>query len=308
MVPLRIATRRSRLALAQSRLVADALSAALPGQAVELVPMDTRGDRQRGPLAPIGGKGLFTLDLEQALRTGQVDLAVHSAKDLPARLPGDMTIAVTPARVDPRDALISRGGVQLEALPAGFRLGTSSLRRAAAILAHRPDARIEPLRGNVETRLGRVLSGEVDATVLAMAGLIRSGLLAEHAAHVTPLPIDHCPPAAGQGVLAVQALTLAGRLIERIAAIDDADTHAALLAERSVVRALAATCSAPLGVHVYRADDGWHALALLADPADLHRRCQPAVGAAETPQAAAQDVVAQLQAAGAADWLRPSWP
>ena len=229
---IRIASRASQLALAQSRLVAELISAKL-GVRAEIVPMLTRGDTTAGALTAMGGKGLFTAELEAALRQGRVDIAVHSAKDLPADLPGDMSIVACPPRSDPRDALVRPDGASAD-LPAGARVGTSSHRRAAQVLRRWPTARIVPLRGNVETRLGKVLTGELDAAVLAMAGLIRTGLTQRHAGQIHPLALEDFIPAAGQGVLAVQAITENVALAAKLAAIDHPPSRQALLAERTV--------------------------------------------------------------------------
>lgn len=168
--PLRIATRKSQLALWQAEHVAALIRKAHPGIAVELVPMSTKGDRiQDRSLAAIGGKGLFIKELETALENGRADIAVHSMKDVPGELPGGLMIAAVLPRADARDALITRGPARLEDLPSGARLGTSSLRRQAQLLAARPDLRIQALRGNVDTRLRRLDDGELDAIVLACA-------------------------------------------------------------------------------------------------------------------------------------------
>ncbi|HAU36818.1 MAG TPA: hydroxymethylbilane synthase, partial [Phycisphaerales bacterium] len=202
---LRIGTRRSRLATAQATLVVDALRRAHPGLACELAPLLTRGDRRTGPLADAGGKGLFTAELEDALRAGRIHLAVHSAKDMPAEMPAGLVIAAVPDRADPRDALVSRDGLAPADLPRGARVGTGSERRRVQLLALRDDLEIVALRGNVETRLSAALDGALDAVVLAMAGLERVGLAQEHATRVRPLDVATFLPAAGQGALAVQS-------------------------------------------------------------------------------------------------------
>lgn len=297
MTTIRIATRRSPLAQAQSRLVLGRLAVAHPDVQFELVTMQTRGDRTGGSLVDVGGKGLFTEELEQAIRAGRVDLAVHSAKDLPASLPGDMSIVACPAREDPRDALLSRDGLSPADLPAGAVVGTSSLRRALQIRRLRPDVRTAPVRGNVETRLGKMLAGEFDAILLAMAGLNRGGWAAEHAAMIHALPLEGFLPAAGQGILALEALTEARSLAERLAAVNDADAHAALLAERAVVRALAATCTAPLAVYVWPTAQGWAGRSLVGgsgkEPTIIEAEAAGAASARQVGQSLAEQLLRQ---------------
>jgi hydroxymethylbilane synthase len=254
--PLRIATRGSPLALAQARAVAEAMP--VPA---ELVPISTRGDRARGPLTEAGGKGLFTAELEAALRGGKVHLAVHSAKDLPAVMADDLVIAAVPVRQDPRDALVSASGGGLADLPASPRVGTGSPRRAAQVLAARPDARILPLRGNVGTRVRKLREGRFEAIVLAMAGVIRLGLAEDLAGMIWPLAAEDFVPAAGQGALAVQCLAADAWTREILAHVNDPASQAALLAERAVIRGLGADCRAAVGVHVWPQAQTWRGLA-----------------------------------------------
>ena len=199
MQTIRIATRGSQLALAQTGQVAELIRQANPALRTELVAISTRGDRHAGPLAEVGGKGLFTRELEEALRAGTVDLAVHSAKDLPAEMESDFAIAAVPVRQDARDALASRSGPLAE-LPGGAAVGTGSLRRRAQLLAARPDLNVVPIRGNVETRLLKALGeqAELHAVVLAMAGLNRGGLADKYGDRLFPLDADQVIPAAGQ--------------------------------------------------------------------------------------------------------------
>lgn len=291
-VPLKIATRSSRLAAAQARAVA----VALPAPA-ELVRISTRGDRAGGPLGRIGGKGLFTAELESALRRGQVQLAVHSAKDLPTDIDDDLVIAAVPRREDPRDALISPAGVGPADLPAGARVGTASLRRAAQVRAIRPDLRVVPVRGNVDTRIRKLREGHCEALVLAMAGLNRLGLAEKIGQMIRPLDIRRFVPAAGQGALAVQCLAADEATLSVVAAVNDADSAAAIDAERRVVRRLGATCRSALGVHVWPQRAGWRGAAMVADPGGqevLHVTAEAA-----TAEAAGQDLFDRLAGAGA---------
>jgi hydroxymethylbilane synthase len=242
---LRIGTRGSVLALAQAGAVGDALRAL--GAEVEIVAMRTEGDRRfAARLADVGGKGLFVREIEDALLAGRIDVAVHSLKDLPAELPEGLTLAAFPRREDPRDVLVTAAGATLETLRPGATIGTSSLRRRALLLAARSDLVVEPLRGNVDTRLAKLAAGECDGIVLAAAGLRRLALAPGHA---QALPVETFVPAVGQGILAVE--TRAGdRSTSRLTdGLDDADTRACALAERGYLRRLGASCNTPMAAH-----------------------------------------------------------
>jgi hydroxymethylbilane synthase len=248
---LRLATRGSELALIQTRIVADLLTAHDPGTAVTLVTVTTAGDANRA--APISalGDGAFVRGVEAALLDGRADIAVHSAKDIPTTEPPGLTLAAFPERGDPRDVLVSRDGRGFAGLSRGARLGTSSPRRAAIARSLRPDLEILPVRGNVDTRLRKLQAGEYDALVLAAAGLSRLGRLDEVTEVCDPLV---WMPAAGQGVLGVQCR--AGDPTERIvAAIDHSPTRAAITAERAVLRRLGSGCRTPVGAYA-RVIDG----------------------------------------------------
>ena len=277
--------------MAQSRIVAEAMRCRHPGLQIELVPIVTRGDRLAGRLEKAGGKGLFTAELERALRAETIDLAVHSAKDLPTAMAGDLVIAGVPPRADPRDALVSRRGVSVSDLPARARVGTGSLRRRVQLLAARGDLDVVPIRGNVDSRLRKILADEpsgrerLDAVVLAMAGLLRSGLADKYAKSIHPLDVVDFVPAAGQGSLAVQARAGNREIIELASGIDDTDAHQALSAERRVLAALAAGCHSCLGVHVLRAGQEWHGYAFAASP-DGSRLVRLQVAASDAEQAA----------------------
>ncbi len=246
---IRIGTRASILALAQARSV----MAALTGAEVEIVPMRTEGDRLADArLAAVGGKGLFVREIEEALLRGDVDVAVHSLKDLPADQPPGLTLAAFPAREDPRDVLVGRWPVTVETLPRGARVGTSSPRRRALLLSLRPDLVVEPMRGNVDTRLRKLAAGDCDALVLAAAGLRRLALAPEHCA---PLDPDVVVPAVGQGVIAVQARAGDRTTLARLAPVDDGATRACALAERAYLARLGASCNTPMAAHA-RLDGG----------------------------------------------------
>jgi hydroxymethylbilane synthase len=244
MTRVRVATRASELALAQARLVADLLEAAL-GVSTELVPLSTSGDRiQAISLAKVGGKGLFVKEIEEALLDGRADLAVHSAKDLPAELHPDLELVAFPERADPRDALVARRlGATLDALPHAARVGTGSVRRAAQLHLARPDFVVVPLRGNVPTRLRKLESEGLDAVVLACAGLERLGLAERIHERIAP---ERMLPAVGQGALAIEGRR--GDPVARdAAALEHAETAARVTAERGCLARLGADCFVPLG-------------------------------------------------------------
>lgn len=250
--PLRIGTRASDLALTQSGHVGAAVVEGT-GHEVELVHVSTHGDRDRtSPLAQIGGTGVFVTAVRQALLDGEVDVVVHSWKDLPTAPLDEITLVCTPEREDPRDALCARDGMTLAQLPAGARVGTGSPRRGAQLLRARPDLEVVAVRGNVETRLNRALGTDADlhAVVLAASGLRRVG---REAVISELLPVEVMLPAPAQGALAVEATTAALAqapwFAERLEAVDDATTRAAVTAERSLLRALEAGCSAPVAAY-----------------------------------------------------------
>ncbi|MGW3134063.1 hydroxymethylbilane synthase [Streptomyces sp. NPDC001123] len=246
-IPLRLGTRRSRLAMAQSGQVAEAVSR-VTGRPVELVEITTYGDTSREHLAQIGGTGVFVTALRDALLRGEVDFAVHSLKDLPTSQPADLVLAAVPVREDPRDVIVARDALKFTDLPRGARIGTGSPRRAAQLNAyarsHGLDIETVPIRGNVDTRIGYIHDGELDAVVLAAAGLSRIGRIDE----VTDfLSVDTVLPAPGQGALAIECAADNAELIARLGELDDPLTRAAVTAERSLLAALEAGCSAPVG-------------------------------------------------------------
>jgi hydroxymethylbilane synthase len=239
-----IATRKSTLAQRQTEEVAAALATAHRGLEIEILPLSTRGDEIRDrTLAPLGGKGLFVTQLERALASGEARLAVHSLKDVPSELTPGFALAAIPARADPRDRLITReaDAGDLDHLPRGARVGTASLRRQAQLLRARPDLEIMLLRGSVETRLAHLDSGELDATVLAAAGLARLGI-----ARGKPLAPETMLPAPGQGALAVEARADDEETLALVAALEDRAARIAATAERAFCRALGATCASPV--------------------------------------------------------------
>lgn len=254
--PLRLGTRRSKLAMAQSGMVAEHVRR-VTGRAVELVEITTYGDTSRESLAQIGGTGVFVSALRDALLRGDIDFAVHSLKDLPTLPAKGLVIAATPERADPRDALVARDGLTFATLPDGARIGTGALRRTAQLNAwarsHGRRIELVPIRGNVDTRIGYVTSGTLDAVVVAAAGLGRLGRLAEASELIAA---DVVLPAPGQGALAVECADSDPELVAALARLDDPFTRAAVTAERSLLAALEAGCSAPVGALADRVVDG----------------------------------------------------
>jgi hydroxymethylbilane synthase len=247
---IRLGTRGSTLALVQAGEIADGLRRL--GAAVELVPMRTEGDRlAEARLATLGGKGLFVREIEEALLEGTVDAAVHSLKDLPATLPAGLVLATFPERADPRDVLVTRTRTTFDGLAPGARLGTSSPRRRSIALSLRPDLRVEPLRGNVDTRLRRLDSGDWDGIILAAAGLRRLGL---SPAHAVPLDPAIFVPAVGQGILAVEARADDRETNGLLARLQHPVTAACAVAERGFLAALGASCATPVAAHAVVAD------------------------------------------------------
>ena len=249
---LRLGTRTSRLATWQAEHVAHRLRQSWPGLRVDLVPFVTEGDRTLDrPLPEIGGKGLFTIELEAALLDGRIDLAVHSLKDLPTDDPAGLTVGATTEREDPRDAWICPDGWALADLPPGATVGTSSLRRGSQLLRQRPDLVIRSIRGNVETRIRKVHEEDYHAGVLALAGLSRLGIEGQAAA---VLDLDTMLPAPGQAALGVQVRSGDGGVRRLVGALDHAETRAAVTAERQFLAALGGGCSAPIAAYAHVAD------------------------------------------------------
>ena len=256
MRPFILGTRGSRLAVAQSQQVADAITAAT-SRPVQLQIVSTRGDRDRSrPLAQLGGKGLFTQELEDGLRAGQLDLAVHSLKDLPTDDPDGLVLGCFPVREDPRDAFV---GPPLHELAQGARIGSGSLRRRAQILALRPDLELVDIRGNVDTRLRKVDDGTVLGTILAMAGMNRLDI---DRPDIQPFSVDQMVPAVGQGALGVQCRADDVLLQEALAVIDHADTRRCVLVERSFLSAYGGGCNVPAACHAWVEGAGLCAVAV----------------------------------------------
>ncbi len=263
---VRIGTRGSPLALAQATMVREHLAGALGVGAdhVEIRTIRTTGDTVRDrPLSEIGGKGLFTKEIEEALAAGMVDVAVHSAKDMPTVLPPGLMIAAVLPREDARDVFISRKATTLRGLPAGAVVGTASLRRQALVKRMRPDLEVVSFRGNVETRLRKLDEGIVDATLLALAGLKRLGLAATA---TEALSVEDFIPAAGQGVIAIEAREDDARTRALLAKIDHAESMAALIAERAFLAVLDGSCRTPIAGHATVAGERLRFRGLIAKP------------------------------------------
>jgi hydroxymethylbilane synthase len=301
--PIRIGTRGSRLAMRQAEAVRDALTAAhaLAAEDVEVVAIKTSGDRIRDrALAEAGGKGLFTKEIESALSSGDVDLAVHSAKDMETFLPVGLTIGAVLEREDARDALVAHEAASLEALPQGGLIGSASVRRQALLKRARPDLRFALLRGNVPTRLKRVEAGDFDATLLAAAGLKRLGL----ADRITQLlPLDDFPPACGQGAVAVECRADDRRMRGLLAAIDHRETTQAVACERAFLAALDGSCHTPVAGHAH-IEDGllrFHGILLSEDGGEFYEAGQS--GAAENAEAIGQAAGKEIRRRAPASFL-----
>jgi len=295
---LRLGSRRSPMAIVQSSGAADLITERT-GCLVEIVGVTTLGDVNQAQVTQIGGTGIFVSALREALLAGEIDLAVHSAKDLPAAPAAGLRLAAVPVRDDPRDALIARDGAKLADLPGGARIGTGSARRAAQLLALRADLRCVPIRGNAGTRLAKVSDGELDAVVLAYAGLARIGHLAAVTQVFEP---EEMLPAPGQGALAVECGDGDHELIALLATISDEASMAATVAERSLLEALQAGCSSPVGA--YAAGHGQLRMQAAALSADGSRALR-AHGTAPLADASAlgRDLAAELLSLGASDLI-----
>ena len=299
---LRIATRKSPLALWQSEHVADRLRRAHPGLVVELVPMSTRGDEVLDrSLAAIGGKGLFLKELELAMLRGEADCAVHSLKDVPMELDAPFALPAILQRADPADAFVSNRYATLDALPKGACVGTSSLRRQAQLRALRPDLQSRDLRGNVNTRLAKLDAGDYDAIILACAGLERLQLGARIADR---LRAPQWLPAPAQAAVAVECRADADEVIALLAVLDDARTRPCVEAERAMNRALDGSCHVPVaGLAQWRGEDLW-LQGLVGGVTDGRSVRAEAQGPGSDPEAVGREVARQLLEAGAGELLR----
>lgn len=306
---VRIGTRGSTLALWQAGWVADRLRAELPDREIELVSVATRGDVQTAPFTGAAAEiGFFTSEIEEALVDGRVDVAVHSLKDLPASgelrasgaagASGAVPVIAVPLRDDPADVLVGRDGLTLAELPAAARVGTSSPRRTCLVRSLRPDVAIAPLRGNVDTRVKKVREGELDAIVLAAAGLARLGLQSVVSERFEP---EVFPPAPGQGALAVQARDEEGELTDALRRIDDVDARRATTAERACLEALGGGCSRPIGAYARLASGRLSLTAFVGSEDGARLIRAEAVG--EEPRRLGRAVAVELVRMGARELL-----
>jgi hydroxymethylbilane synthase len=298
-VRVRIGTRGSRLALVQAEAAAAALGTL--GAEVQIVTIRTSGDRlAQVALADFGGKALFVKEIEEALLAGEIDLGVHSLKDVPAELPEGLCLAAYPRRDDPGDVLVRRGPGGLADLRLGAVVGTSSLRRQVLLRADRPDLRVEPIRGNVDTRLRKLEAGLYDALVMARAGLNRLGLWP---GHVSALPPETFVPAVGQGILGLEARADAGGLLELLQRVDHTETRMQALAERSFLRALGAGCHTPVAGWARVEGDAVVLTGLVASRDGERVLRGTARGPARTAEAVGRRLAHELLDAGAGDVL-----
>lgn len=286
-------TRRSPLALWQANWARQQIQRHAPEVQVDLVPMETSGDRVQGPLHEAGGKGLFVKELDAALLADRIDCAVHSLKDVPGLLRSGITIASYSPRADARDLLITRDGATLTSLPAGSRIGTSSPRRMAQLQARRPDLQIVPVRGNVSTRVGRLASGEVDGVVLAVAGVQRLDM---PLAHAVPIDVDVCIPAVGQGTMAVtvRADDAAARCLLAEACGDPHNTVVST-AERSLLAAIGGDCHTPLAGYAVLHDGHLRLTAFFAHPDGSRPVVHAMEGVSNDAETLGQTMAAYLQ-------------
>ena len=298
---IRIATRKSALALWQAEHVADLLNALPEVSSVNLVPMSTRGDEILDKsLQKIGGKGLFIKELEVAMQAGEADIAVHSMKDVPAEMPEGFCLAAVLERANHADALVGRDGCVFDALPQGARVGSSSLRRQAQLKLMRADLHIEPLRGNVNTRLSKLDSGDYDAIILAAAGLERLGLQHYITQQFTP---DEMLPAAAQGVIGIECLSANAELRAVLAQLNHAPTVQTTAAERAIARTLQASCQSPVATHAVIEGSAMTVTALVAMP-DGSKSIRDAVeGPADAAEQLGIELANRLLASGAGELL-----
>lgn len=302
MTALRIATRKSQLALWQAEHVAALLREAHPGIGIELVPLVTQGDRiQDRTLAAIGGKGLFIKELEVAIEDLRADIAVHSMKDVPADLPGGLMIGAVLTRADPRDALVTTAGIErIQDLPHFAVVGTSSLRRQAQLCAVRVDLRIEALRGNVDTRIRKLDNGGMDAIVLACAGLIRLGLESRITSRIDP---NICLPAVTQGVIGIECRRSDTRTLDLLRPLEDPATRVCMDAERAFAARLGGSCQSPIAAYAELSADRMTLRGLVAEPDGSRVLRDSLSGSSEKPAALGEQLADLMLAAGAGPLL-----
>lgn len=298
---VRIATRKSLLALWQAEYVKAELERHHPGLLVELVPLVSRGDKILDvPLAKVGGKGLFVKELETAMLTGVADIAVHSMKDVPMEFPEGLGLTVICQREDPTDAFVSNQYKSLDAMPAGSVVGTSSLRRQCQLLARRPDLSVKFLRGNVQTRLQKLDNGEYDAIILATAGLLRLQLETRIASRISP---EECLPAGGQGAVGIECRLQDTGLIELLKPLHHASSAECVLAERAMNRRLEGGCQVPIACYAIHVPEGIWLRGLVGSPDGQRMLVDDIRGPAKDAEAMGVALAERLLAAGAGDIL-----
>src|SRR5690554_197758 len=298
---VRIATRKSLLALWQAEYVKAELERHHPGLLVELVPLVSRGDKILDvPLAKVGGKGLFVKELETAMLTGVADIAVHSMKDVPMEFPEGLGLAVICQREDPTDAFVSNQYKSLDAMPAASVVGTSSLRRQCQLLARRPDLTVKFLRGNVQTRLQKLDNGEYDAIILATAGLLRLQLEARIASRIAP---EECLPAGGQGAVGIECRLQDTGLIELLKPLHHASSAECVLAERAMNRRLEGGCQVPIACYAIHVPEGIWLRGLVGSPDGQRMLVDDIRGPAKDAEAIGVALAERLLAAGAGEIL-----
>ena len=298
---IRIATRKSPLALWQAHFVQSRLQQLYPQLRVELLPMSTKGDKiLDSPLAKVGGKGLFVKELEQAILAGDADIAVHSMKDVPVEFPEGLGLTIICERDDPRDAFVSTRFASIAELPAGSRVGTSSLRRQCQLRAQRPDLQVIDLRGNVNSRLAKLDAGEYDAILLAAAGLKRLGL---HERISALLPAELSLPANGQGAVGIECRLDDNELLSLLAPLEHPQTRQRVLAERAMNRALQGGCQVPIGAYAELEGDTLWLRGLVGFPDGSRILRAELRGTASEPEALGQALAGQLLTQGAAELL-----
>ncbi|MDH7499072.1 MAG: hydroxymethylbilane synthase [candidate division NC10 bacterium] len=291
--PIRIGTRGSRLALGQAEQVASEWKRAYPDWEVSLVRIRTQGDLfTEASFLQMGGRGLFVKEIEEALLAGRIDLAVHSMKDLPTELPPGLCIGAITFRQDPRDCLLSREGASLEELLPGARIGTSSLRRQAQLRHFRPDLRIQPLRGNLDTRIRKLTSEGLDAIILAAAGLHRLGMADRISEYLSP---EICLPAAGQGCLGVEVREEDQELREAIRILHHEESAEEVLAERAFLRGLGGGCQIPIGVLARVEGEDLHLWGMVCDPEGKRRVGEDATGSAREAERLGEELAARIR-------------
>ncbi|MEE9264032.1 MAG: hydroxymethylbilane synthase [Vicinamibacteria bacterium] len=299
---LRVGTRGSELALAQTRGIVATLKQRLPDIEIEIQVIKTTGDVVTDvPLSQVGDRGLFIKEIENALLDGSVDFAVHSMKDLPSSLPSGLTIAAVTARLDPRDVLISREARSIEALPRNGPLATGSLRRRSQVLALRPDLRVVALRGNITTRLRKFDESSWDSMILASAGLTRLGL---EERIVTAIPVDQMLPAVGQGALGLEARADDPEVLECLTSLNDEESATAVTAERALLRRLQGGCQVPIGAHGRILESGLVLEAYIGSTDGRRHLRRQAEGASERAEEIGESLAEQMLGAGGNEILK----